>query len=75
MTRRSKREPERALDAIRGSDWCNEPNRLIIPYKVAETDELYRSPDIDGEPVDPSETDAEPLGSFFAGSRLRRPLP
>ena len=63
MTRHSKRELERAVEDL-GS---GQDVHLVIAYGDNETGKLYRSSGMDGEPIDLSDTDSEPLMVILCG--------
>jgi hypothetical protein len=51
VTRKSKREIERAVDDLDGGD--GDDGGLSVVYKDARTGEYYEDGDMAGEPVDP----------------------
>lgn len=54
MTRKSKREIERAVDDLDGGD-ADGDGTLSVVFKDNRTGDYYESQDMDGDPVDPDD--------------------
>ena len=55
MTRRSKREIERAVDELDGGDDTVAPEAIV--WEHPETGDWYADAEMDGEPLDPDDVD------------------